>query len=236
MSSSRPMKQEMYVAPASALSSAWLAVKTRVMLTGWPSADSSLVAARPSLENGTLTTMCSCSVRSARPSATMPAVSAETTSADVGPSTSSQIRLMLSPGSASSLASSEGLVVAPERMPQAAISSTSATDPESMKSLMPSTLPLSPDPLQRVVVGVHGWHLGVPPQHVPDGERVGHVGHVVHAQDRRPGVGRPQRGGHRGAQPLVRRATRDGAQEVLARDGGEHRVPERQHALEGPQH
>ena len=54
------------------------------------------------------------------------------------------MRRMISPGSPSSFASSEGLVVAPERMPQAAISSTSATDPVSMKSFMSSSVPESP--------------------------------------------------------------------------------------------
>src|SRR4051812_23488079 len=114
------------------------------MFTGCPSAESSFVAARPSFENGTLTTMCSCKVRSARPSATMPAASAETTSADVGPSTRSQMRRMMSPGSPSSLARSVGLVVAPERTLQAAISSTSATDPVSMKSSMGQGCPRPP--------------------------------------------------------------------------------------------
>ena len=123
------------MAPAPAASSAWLAEKTRVMLTGMPSAVSAWVAARPCSQNGTLTVTCSCSSRSARPSATIPSGSAETTSAETGPPTRSQIRRMISPGSPSSLASSEGLVVAPARIPQAAISSTSATLPVSMKSL-----------------------------------------------------------------------------------------------------
>src|SRR3954468_2745483 len=215
MSSSRPMKHEMYVAPASALSSAWLALKTSVMFTGWPSAESSLVAARPAFENGTLTTMCSCRVRSARPSATMPAASSDTTSADVGPSTRSQIRRMMSPGSPSALASSDGLVVAPERTPHAAISSTSATSPVSMKSLMPWTLAAAADPLQRVVVAVDVRDLLGAAQHVAHGERVGHLGHVVDAQDRRAAARGPQRRGHRGAESLIRRAAGDRTQEVL---------------------
>src|SRR3954451_8047775 len=106
------------------------------MLTGMPSSVSAFVAARPSLLNGTLTVTCSCRSRSALPSSIIPPTSCETTSAETGPRTSSQIRWMISPGSPSSLASSEGLVVAPERMPQEAISSTSATEPVSMKSLI----------------------------------------------------------------------------------------------------
>ena len=87
---------------------------------------------------------CSCRVRSARPSATMPSASLETTSALTGPDTRSQIRRMMSPGSPSSLARRLGLVVAPDRTPHAAISSTSATDPVSMKSLMCPTIPRRP--------------------------------------------------------------------------------------------
>jgi hypothetical protein len=136
MSSRRPMKHETYVAPASAVRSAWVAEKTRVMLTRAPSSASARVAARPSEPNGTFTTTCSCRSRRARPSRTMPAASVDTTSAETGPFTSSQIRRMLSPGSASSLARRLGFVVAPDRTPQAAISSTSATEPVSMKNRM----------------------------------------------------------------------------------------------------
>ena len=78
--------------------------------------------------------------RAARPAhgppRSSPAASSETTSALTGPPTRSQIRRTMSPGSPFSLASSEGFVVAPERIPQAAISSTSATDPVSMKNLI----------------------------------------------------------------------------------------------------
>ena len=63
------------------------------MLTGMPSEVSACVASRPSLQNGTLTTTCSCSSARARPSAIIPAASSETTSAEVGPPTRSQMRL-----------------------------------------------------------------------------------------------------------------------------------------------
>src|SRR3954454_22307236 len=179
------------------------------MLTGCPSADSSLVAARPSLQNGTLTTMCSCSVRRARPSATMPRASAETTSAEVGPSTSSQMRRMLSPGSPSALASSDGLVVAPESTPQAASSSTSATSPVSMKSVMQLTLPVLPDQFERIDAGIDIWHFGITAQHLADRQGGGDLGHVMDAHDRHAGVGGPQRGSHRRSEAPVRRPAGD---------------------------
>src|SRR3954452_11651402 len=50
------------------------------------------------------------------------------------------MRAMISPGSPCSLASSVGFVVAPDSTPQAAISSTSATDPVSMNSFTSSLL------------------------------------------------------------------------------------------------
>ena len=115
------MKHDTYVAPASAVISAWVGLKTSVMLIGMPSLDSLRVASRPASQNGTLTTMCSCSVRSAWPSRIIPSTSRDTTSADVGPSTRSQICLIASPGSVCSLARSEGLVVAPDRMPHGAM-------------------------------------------------------------------------------------------------------------------
>ena len=128
------MKQETKVAPASAASRAWPAEKTSVMFTGMPLEVSSLVAASPAGEKGTLTTTRGSISARARPSASIPAVSVETTSTEVGPSTSSQIRRTISPGSPSSLASRVGLVVAPERTPHSATSSTSDTAPVSMNS------------------------------------------------------------------------------------------------------
>src|SRR3954466_5196992 len=180
------------------------------MLTGWPSAESSLVAARPALLNGTLTTMCSCSVRSARPSATMPAASAETTSADVGPSTRSQIRRMMSPGSPSSLARSDGFVVAPESTPQAAISSTSATEPVSMKNLMAMTLLLAcRDPLQPLVVGIERGHRALAPQHPAHRQEVGRGADIVHAEDRGAAVSGLGERSQRASEPLLRRPAGD---------------------------
>src|SRR4029079_8619420 len=124
------------------------------------------------------------SVRSARPSVTIDAASRETTSADTSPSTRSQIRLIASPGSLSSLASREGFVVAPESTPHAAISSTSATEPVSMKSLMKlRLLRRGPDPLEPLVAGVELRQRALPAQHCAHGQEVRGVADVVHAQD-----------------------------------------------------
>src|SRR5688500_5161137 len=92
------------------------------------------------------------------------AASSETTSAETGPLTSSQMWRRISSGSPSSLASRDGLVVAPESTPHWAISSTSETEPVSMKSLMAPRLrdrALSGDVLQPCV------DLGVDPALLP---------------------------------------------------------------------
>src|SRR3954447_14842431 len=235
MSSSRPMKHDTYVAPASALSSAWLAENTSVMLTGWPSATSSRVAWRPAGENGTLTTTCSCSVRSARPSATISAASRETTSAETGPWMSSQIWRIASPGPASSLARSEGLVVAPARTPHAAISSTSRTEPVSMKSLMPVRLLLvSPNPLERVIGRVEvGGHVGRAGQDRPHAQEVDGRRHVVDPDDRGPVVGGMRDGRERAGEAVRGQPSGDRADEVLARD---RRQPGPADPLDGAEH
>ena len=58
MSSRRPRNGETYAAPARAASSAWFAEKIRVQLVGMPSAESTLMAFRPSAVMGIFTTMC----------------------------------------------------------------------------------------------------------------------------------------------------------------------------------
>ena len=202
------------------------------MLTGMPSAASALVAARPGASRTAPSrrrARAACAARGPRrPS--RPA-SSETTSADTGPPTSSQMRRMMSPGSPSSLASSDGFVVAPERTPQAAISSTSATDPVSMKSLMcPRTLPggrgSTSAPRRRAIEAAAA--PSSPSQDAPHAQEVGRLGDVVDAQDRRAGVGGPRR--RRRASPASRsrgRAAGDRAEEVLARDGEQQREAER---------
>src|SRR4051812_32787002 len=190
-----------------------------------PSEASSRVAARPSAENGTFTTTRSSSPASARPSATMSRALSDTTSAEVGPSTSSQMRLIASPGSPSSLASSDGFVVAPESTPQAAISSTSATEPVSMKNLMAMTLLLAcRDPLQPLVVGIERGHRALAPQHPAHRQEVGRGADIVHADDRGAAVSGLGERSQRAREPLLRRPAGDRPDEVLARDGGEDRA------------
>src|SRR4051794_20046670 len=178
------------------------------MLTLWPSAVRTRVASSPAAENGTFTTTLSCSVRSARPSAIIDGASRETTSAETSPSMSSQMRTIASPGSPSSFASSEGFVVAPERTPHAAISSTSATDPVSINSLIavlsslaasvPTWADGSPSTgdvrlgrglaaqllRQKEVVG----HVGLAAQRRSHGQEVDSGGDVVDSHDVGPGV------------------------------------------------
>src|SRR4051794_25594536 len=197
------------------------------MLTLWPSDVRARVASRPAAENGTFTITLSCSVRSARPSAIIDAASRDTTSADTSPSMSSQIRLIASPGSPSSFASSEGFVVAPESTPQAASSSTSATEPVSMKNLMAMTLLLAcRDPLEPLVVGIERGHRAIAPQHAAHRQEVGRGADIVDAEDRRAAVSGLGERRQRAREPLLWRPAGDRPDEVLARDGGENRPPQ----------
>src|SRR4051812_10407324 len=186
------------------------------MFTGMPSPLSARVARRPAAPNGILTVTCSCRARSARPSAIIWSGSAETTSAETGPLTSSQMRTIASPGSPSSFASRLGLVVAPERTPQAATSSTSATDPVSMKSLMQKPFrvglgeqtgvcPLHPTLLLAAQVlgeAQVAGELELPPQGGADLQVVGHGADVVDAQQVRARVHPVADCGQRPRQPL----------------------------------
>jgi hypothetical protein len=78
MSSSRPMKGEMKVAPALAARSAWLAEKQSVTLTMKPSPVSTLQAFSPSQVSGTLMVMLGAILASSLPSAIMPSASSAT--------------------------------------------------------------------------------------------------------------------------------------------------------------
>src|SRR4051812_13903269 len=197
------------------------------MFTLWPSDTRMRVASSPAAENGTFTITFSCSVRSARPSVTIDAASRETTSADTSPSTSSQIRLMASPGSLSSLASREGFVVAPDSTPHVAISSTSATEPVSMKSLMEFRLLLrGPDPFQALVFPIELRHRALPAQHPADCEEVRGIADVVHAKDGGACVGGLAQRRQRAGEALVWRPAADRPDEVLARDRRQHRARE----------
>ena len=79
-------------------------------------------------------------------------------------------------------------------------------------------------------------HLLLAAQHPPHVEEVAHGGDVVHAHDRRARVGGPAARGERPGQALGRRAARDRAQEVLARDRQQQRPAERAQPLEVAQH
>src|SRR5690606_32578414 len=72
-------------------------------------------------------------------------------------------------------------------------------------------------------------------QHRRHPQVVGHHADVVDAEDRARAGERPDRG-QRPAQPLAGRLAGDRADEVLARQGQQHRVPERPHAVELAQH
>ena len=136
MSSSRPMKGLMNVAPALAASSACAAVKHSVTLTMWPSSESALQALSPSQVSGTLTAMLGAISARCLPSRIMPSASAATTSALTGPSTSSQISRVTSAMSRPDLRISEGLVVTPSTMPSSCSSRMAAMSAVSTKNLM----------------------------------------------------------------------------------------------------
>ena len=153
-SSSRPMKGEMYVAPALAASSAWLALKHSVTLTGVPSLVRALQALRPSQVSGTFTVTLPAILASRRPSLSMPSKSVAATSAETGPSTTAQISRTVSLKSLPVLATSEGLVVTPSSRPVSASSRISLTSAVSTKNFMArlSFLPFS----------LHRWRITGP--------------------------------------------------------------------------
>ena len=106
-----------------------------------------------------------------------------------------------------------------------------------MKSLMaarrypPARIHLSPSS--------SGSNAGIsssPREHPPHAQEVDRLGDVVDADDGRAGVRRPPDGGERPAQPGGRRAARDRAEEVLARDGEQQRLAERRDAVDRAQH
>ena len=75
--------------------------------------------------------------------------------------------------------------------------------------------------LRRQALG--GRQLALAAQHRADREEVGRRRHVVHPQDVRAGVGRPADRRQRRGAALARRAARDRAEEVLARDRQQQR-------------
>ena len=110
----------MYVAPARAASSAWLAEKISVMFTLMPSAESSAVAASPSSLIATLTTTFSCHSAMRFPSSNSSSAVDEIVSAEIGPSIVAAISSTRSRYSTPSFATSEGFVVTPSITPSRA--------------------------------------------------------------------------------------------------------------------
>ena len=98
---------------------------------------------------------------------------------------------------------------------------------------------IGPDPPARVAVGreplVRG-ELAVAAQGGADGQEVARRRHVVDPQEVRPGVDPVRERGERAGPALARPAAGERADEVLARDGQQHRPAERQDRVEAPQH
>src|SRR6266446_2609641 len=141
MSSRRPRNGLMYVAPAFAERSAWVAEKQSVWLTRIPSLDRCLTALSPSLVRGHLTTAFGATWASSLPSLTMPSKSVATTSRLTSPgATMEQISSTSGRKGRFSLAMSEGLVVQPSTRPMATPSRSSFTFAVSRKIFMSSSV------------------------------------------------------------------------------------------------
>src|SRR5262245_42846630 len=142
MSSSRPTKGEMNVAPALAASSAWAAEKHRVTFTIVPSEASALQVFSPSGVSGTFTATFLASLASFLPSSSIFLWSVATVSALTGPGTMAQISLITSSIGRPDFMIREGLVVTPSSRPDAARSLISATSAVSTKNFI-STTPMA---------------------------------------------------------------------------------------------
>ena len=131
------MKQETYVAPASAARSACAAEKTSVMLTRMPSEASSRVARQARLRERHLHDHVTMQPGEGAPFGDhLLGLVGDHLGRHRPVHQLADAHDGLARVARSSLASRVGLVVAPESTPQAAISSTSATDPVSMNSFM----------------------------------------------------------------------------------------------------
>src|SRR6266571_7374440 len=160
MSSSRPMKGLTHQAPALAARRAWLGEKHSVTLTLIPSDASALQAFKPSGISGTLTMMFLWILARSLPSLIMASASTLTTSALTGPSTIEQISWRRSLKLRPSLATSDGLVVTPSRMPQLAASLISFALPVSKKIII-GNLQVKETRFARVLYGILGEHRGL---------------------------------------------------------------------------
>src|SRR5438132_1933922 len=136
MSSSRPTKGLTYVPPALATSSACVGEKHSVMLILMPCSLRHLQALMPSRVMGSLTTTFLCHLAYSCPSLHMVPASVATTSTLTGPFTASQMERIVSLKGLPSLATREGLVVTPSRMPRAAASRISFTLAVSTKNFI----------------------------------------------------------------------------------------------------
>src|SRR2546429_232911 len=160
MSSSRPTKGLTHQAPALAARRAWLGEKHSVTLTLVPSEASALQAFKPSGISGTLTTMFLWILARSLPSLIIASASTLTTSALTGPSTIEQISWRRSLKLRPSLATSEGLVVTPSRMPQLAASLISFVLPVSKKIII-ENLQVKETGFVRVLYGILREHRGL---------------------------------------------------------------------------
>src|SRR2546425_1798536 len=157
MSSSRPMKGLTHQAPALAARRAWLGEKHSVTLTLIPSEASALQAFKPSGISGTLTTMFLWILARSLPSLIIASASTLTTSALTGPSTIEQTSRRRSLKLRPSLATSDGLVVTPSRMPQLAASLISFVLPVSKKIII-GNLQVKGTGFAQVLYGILGEH------------------------------------------------------------------------------
>ena len=139
------MKHETYVAPASAVSSAWVGAEDERHVDRDALARQLLrVASRPASQNGTLTTMCSCSVRSAWPSrdhrrgVARDDLGRRRAVDEIADALDRLARIAVLLGQQRRVGGRAG-----EDAPRRRCSSTSATEPVSMKSLMTLSLPRS---------------------------------------------------------------------------------------------
>ena len=141
VSSRRPMKGEIYDAPAFAAKSACAAEKHSVTFTFVPSSRNFRVAFKPSSVSGHLTTTFGAILANSRPSRSIPSVSSAVTSAETSPLTMLQISAIRSLKSISpSFATSVGLVVTPSIMPSSFASLISSKFAVSIKNFIDFSL------------------------------------------------------------------------------------------------
>src|SRR5712691_10903820 len=135
MSSRRPMNGLTYFAPAFAARIAWFALKMSVVLILIPSAESALIAFRPSVVIWIFTTTFLWSFASWRPCLIISSAWVVVTSREIGPSTRAMMSWMTSDHLRPVFATRVGFVVIPSRTPQEAASRISSMSAVSKKIL-----------------------------------------------------------------------------------------------------